>query len=80
MEPFLLKSKSRKRCKFFYCFLFSRISPRSPEVQPPARKPYVHTAAIDSHVNDTYCKTQITPTVSNSSESSEPQYANLDSK
>eukprot|EP00088_Acartia_fossae_P003368 TRINITY_DN11417_c0_g1_i1.p1 TRINITY_DN11417_c0_g1~~TRINITY_DN11417_c0_g1_i1.p1 ORF type:complete len:274 (-),score=71.11 TRINITY_DN11417_c0_g1_i1:219-992(-) len=58
------------------------------EPDPPARRPYVHTQAIDSHINDTYCKTQITPTVSNSgssvasssadTEASEPQYENID--
>jgi len=61
----------------------SRLSPRSPDPNPPARRPYVHTDAIDTHTNDTYCKTQITPTQSNSgseSTSSEPQYANLDDR
>jgi len=60
--------------------LDSRISPRSPDMIPPARKPYVHTEAIDSHLNDTFCKTQITPQLSSNSDTSEPQYANLDER
>ena len=51
-------------------------SPRSPELKPPSRKPYVHEGAIDSHVNDTYCTRQITPAHSESEES-EPRYANI---
>ena len=51
-------------------------SPRSPEIQPPSRKPYVHEGAIDSHINDTYCTKQITPAHSESEES-EPRYANI---
>ena len=48
------------------------MSPRSlksPEIQPPSRKPYVHEGAIDSHVNDSYCTRQITPAHSESEES-----------
>ena len=53
-------------------------SPRSPDIKPPSRKPYMHTEAIDSHTNDTYCKTQITPAQpSSESEESEPHYANI---
>ena len=28
---------------------------------PPSRRPVVHTNAIDSHTNDTFCTHQITP-------------------
>jgi len=52
-------------------------SPRSPDIKPPSRKPYMHAEAIDSHVNDTYCKTQITPTPSSESDEHEPHYANI---
>ena len=51
-------------------------SPRSPDIKPPSRKPYLHEGAIDSHVNDTYCVKQITPAHSESEES-EPRYANI---
>ena len=44
---------------------------RSPELQLPSRKPFVHPEAIDNHRNDTYCKTP-------PKETSEPEYANLD--
>ena len=37
------------------------LSPRSPDIQPPSRKPYMRDTAIDSHTNDTYCTKQITP-------------------
>jgi len=53
-------------------------SPRSPDIKPPSRKPYMHTEAIDSHMNDTYCKTQITPAQpSSESDEHEPHYANI---
>lgn len=53
-------------------------SPRSPDIKPPSRKPYMHTEAIDSHMNDTYCKTQITPAQpSSESDEQEPHYANI---
>jgi len=53
-------------------------SPRSPDIKPPSRKPYMHAEAIDSHTNDTYCKTQITPAQpSSESDEHEPHYANI---
>lgn len=53
-------------------------SPRSPDIKPPSRKPYMHAEAIDSHMNDTYCKTQITPAqTSSESDEQEPHYANI---
>jgi len=53
-------------------------SPRSPDIKPPSRKPYMHAEAIDSHMNDTYCKTQITPAqTSSESDEHEPHYANI---
>ena len=52
------------------------LSPRSPDLKPPSRKPVIHEGAIDSHVNDTYCTRQITPAHSESEES-EPRYANI---
>ena len=59
-----------------YNTLWSPRSPKSPDIQPPSRKPYVHEGAIDSHVNDTYCTKQITPAHSESDEG-EPRYANI---
>ena len=52
------------------------LSPRSPDLKPPSRRPVIHEGAIDSHVNDTYCTRQITPAHSESEES-EPRYANI---
>jgi hypothetical protein len=48
-------------------------SPRSPDIKPPSRRPHMRATAIDSHTNDTYCKTQITPEHSDD----EPRYANI---
>merc|ERR1712126_198808 len=55
--------------------LDSSLSPRSTtsqDLQPPSRRPYLNAEAIDSHTNDTYCKTQIIP-----QHGDEPQYANI---